>query len=133
MASATADIRSAGAAESSALRVGTGLMTLAALGFIGYAIIFFVRNFTDSFLELGIGPNEVDVGKGQIVEFSPAGPVPLHRPPPHRSFGIHRRHGTGSAFLGVVRSASGPSVGLGGGRCRSGARTSGGAARALPQ
>ena len=46
-------------------------MTLAAIGFIGYAVIFFVRNFTDSFLELGIGPNEVDVGKDQIVRFSP--------------------------------------------------------------
>ena len=33
------------------------LMAVAALGFIGYAIIFFVRNFTDSFLELGIGPS----------------------------------------------------------------------------
>lgn len=72
MASATADIRSRGAAEPSGVRVGTGLMALAALGFIGYAIIFFVRNFTDSFLELGIGPNEVSVGKDQIVEFSPA-------------------------------------------------------------
>ncbi len=46
-------------------------MTLAAIGFIGYAVIFFVRNFTDSFLELGVGPNEVDVGKDQIVGFSP--------------------------------------------------------------
>ena len=46
-------------------------MTLAAIGFIGYAVIFFVRNFSDSFLELGVGPNEVDVGKDQIVGFSP--------------------------------------------------------------
>jgi hypothetical protein len=30
----------------------------ASVGFIGYAVIFFVRNFTDSFLELGIGPKE---------------------------------------------------------------------------
>jgi hypothetical protein len=72
MATASADIRSAEAMESSDLRVGSGLMSLAAIGFIGYAVIFFVRNFTDSFLELGIGPNEVDVGKTQIVEFSPA-------------------------------------------------------------
>lgn len=54
------------------LRVGTWLMTLAAIGFIGYAVIFFVRNFTDSFLELGIGHSEVDVGKDQIVQFSPS-------------------------------------------------------------
>jgi hypothetical protein len=46
-------------------------MLIAAIGFIGYAVIFFVRNFTDSFLELGIGPNEVDAGKDQIVDFSP--------------------------------------------------------------
>jgi len=55
-----------------ALRVGSWLMGLAAVGFIGYAVIFFIRNFTDSFLELGIGPNEVDVGKTQIQEFSPS-------------------------------------------------------------
>jgi hypothetical protein len=71
MATATADIHS-GRVESSDVRIGTGLMALAAVGFIGYAIIFFVRNFTDSFLELGIGPNEVNVGKDQIVDFSPA-------------------------------------------------------------
>jgi hypothetical protein len=47
-------------------------MAAAALGFIGYAVIFFVRNFTDSFLELGIGKNEVSVGKEQIVQFSPS-------------------------------------------------------------
>ncbi|MEX0832270.1 MAG: hypothetical protein WD276_00115 [Actinomycetota bacterium] len=54
------------------LRIGSWLMGLAAVGFIGYAVIFLIRNFTDSFLELGIGPNEVDVGKTQIQEFSPA-------------------------------------------------------------
>lgn len=72
MATASAEIRTAGRERSADLRIGTGLMTLAAVGFIGYAVIFFVRNFTDSFLELGIGPNEVDVGKQQITEFSPA-------------------------------------------------------------
>jgi len=58
--------------ESSALRIGTGLMTLGAVAFVGYAVIFFVRNFTDSFLELGIGPDEVSVGKDQIQQFSPS-------------------------------------------------------------
>jgi hypothetical protein len=53
------------------LRNGSTLMLLAAIGFIAYALIFFVRNFTDSFLELGIGPSEVNVGKNQIIEFSP--------------------------------------------------------------
>ena len=58
--------------KSSALRVGTGLMTLGAAAFVGYAVIFFIRNFTDSFLELGIGPGQVSVGKDQIREFSPS-------------------------------------------------------------
>ena len=58
--------------ESSALRVGTALMTLGAVAFIGYAVIFFVRNFSDDFLELGIGSGQVSVGKSQIQEFSPS-------------------------------------------------------------
>jgi hypothetical protein len=58
--------------DSSALRVGTGLMTLGAAAFVGYAVIFFVRNFTDSFLELGIGSGQVSVGKDEIQDFSPS-------------------------------------------------------------
>jgi hypothetical protein len=54
------------------LRVGSWLMGLAAVGFIGYAVIFFVRNFTGSFLELGIGRNEVNVDKAAIQAFSPS-------------------------------------------------------------
>jgi hypothetical protein len=54
------------------LRWGSWLMGLAAVGFIGYAVLFFIRNFSDSFLELGIGPNEVNVGKDRIVQFSPS-------------------------------------------------------------
>jgi hypothetical protein len=46
-------------------------MALAGIGFIGYGVIFFVRNFTDSFLELGIGREQVDVGKTEIEQFSP--------------------------------------------------------------
>jgi hypothetical protein len=56
----------------SALRWGSWLMGLAAVGFIGYGVIFFIRDFTDSFLELGIGRNEVSVGKDEIVKFSPS-------------------------------------------------------------
>jgi hypothetical protein len=59
-------------AGSTALRTGAGLMTLAAAGFIVYAALFFARNFSDSFLELGIGPGEVDVGRQQIQSFSPS-------------------------------------------------------------
>jgi len=58
--------------SATALQTGSWLMGIAAAGFIGYAVIFFVRNFTDSFLELGIGPNEVNVGKDQIQQFSPS-------------------------------------------------------------
>lgn len=54
------------------LRAGSWLMGVAAAGFIGYAVIFFVRDFTDGFLELGIGPHEVDVGKREIQAFSPS-------------------------------------------------------------
>ena len=68
----TAAARPREAAGESALRLGSWLMGLAAVGFIGYAVIFFVRNFTDSFLELGIGHNEVSVGKDEIVKFSPS-------------------------------------------------------------
>ncbi len=47
-------------------------MSLCAIAFIGYAAVFFVRNFTDSFLELGVGRDQVSVGKDQIKEFSPS-------------------------------------------------------------
>jgi hypothetical protein len=53
------------------LRLGAALMSIAGLAFIGYAVIFFIRNFTGSFLELGIGHNEVDVGRTEIKAFSP--------------------------------------------------------------
>jgi hypothetical protein len=68
MTTVTADARRE---ESAALKWGVNLMTFAALAFIGYAVIFFVRNFTDSFLELGIGAGQVDKGKDQIQAFSP--------------------------------------------------------------
>lgn len=58
--------------ESRDLRWGTALMTLAGLAFIGYAVIFFIRNFTDNFLELGIGPEQVDRNKNEIEAFSPS-------------------------------------------------------------
>jgi hypothetical protein len=58
--------------RSGAIRNGATLMAVAAAGFIGYAGLFLVRNFTNSFLELGIGPKEVDVGKDQIQQFSPS-------------------------------------------------------------
>ena len=54
------------------LRLGSALMALAGVGFIGYAVIFFVRNFTGAFLELGVGTGEVEVGRDQIRTFSPS-------------------------------------------------------------
>jgi hypothetical protein len=68
---ATATAAPARAGTGSALRNGSLIMVVAGLGFVGYGVIFFIRNFTDSFLELGIGRNEVDVGKDQIQDFSP--------------------------------------------------------------
>jgi hypothetical protein len=59
------------ATATGAVHTGATLMAVAAAGFIGYALLFLVRNFTDSFLELGIGPGEVDVGREQIQQFSP--------------------------------------------------------------
>jgi hypothetical protein len=58
--------------EDRSLQVGSWLMGIAAVGFIGYAVIFLIRNFTDSFLELGIGPGQVSVGKDAIQKFSPS-------------------------------------------------------------
>ena len=60
------------AADEPMLQWGSWLMIIAAIGFVGYAILFFIRDFSDSFLELGIGPNEVNVGKDQIQQFSPS-------------------------------------------------------------
>ena len=69
---ATVTIPNATDAVESRVRLGSGLMTFSAIGFVGYAVIFFIRNYTDSFLELGIGTNEVSVGKAQILELSPS-------------------------------------------------------------
>ena len=111
MATTVADRTGAGPVAG-ALRVGSWLMGAAAAGFIGYAVIFFIRNFTDSFLELGIGPNEVNVGKDEIQAFSPA-LYRLHRPPAHRGVGVHRRHRRRGALPRRLRGSSRVSVGLG--------------------
>lgn len=46
-------------------------MTVAGLGFVAYAVAFLLMNFTGSFLELGIGPDQVDKGKSEVEAFSP--------------------------------------------------------------
>jgi hypothetical protein len=65
MATITAETRE----ESITLKWGVNLMALGAVAFIGYAVIFFVLNFTDSFLELGIGSEQVASGKDEIKAF----------------------------------------------------------------
>jgi hypothetical protein len=72
MESASVTTPKVGPVDSPSVRLGSGLMALGGIAFIGYAIWFFIRNFTDAFLELGIGPGEVDVGKDQIEAFSPS-------------------------------------------------------------
>lgn len=54
-----------------ALVIGSALMALAGLAFMAYAAVFFIRNFTGSFLELGIGPAQIGVAKSDIRAFSP--------------------------------------------------------------
>jgi hypothetical protein len=46
-------------------------MTLGGLAFVGYAAVFLVLNFSGAFLELGIGPEQVDKGKAEIEAFRP--------------------------------------------------------------
>jgi hypothetical protein len=69
---ATAEVPRTAVQNEPLLRWGSWLMGLAAVGFIGYGVLFFIRNFTSSFLELGIGPGEVSVGKTEIQQFSPS-------------------------------------------------------------
>jgi hypothetical protein len=64
--------RAATVEESPRLRLGAALMALAGLGFVGYGVLFLVRNFTGAFLELGIGPEQVDVSRAEIQAFSPS-------------------------------------------------------------
>jgi hypothetical protein len=72
MATIAAERSNREAAAEPSLRWGSWLMGLGAVGFIVFAAIFFVLNFTDQFLELGIGPGQVDVGREEIQAFSPS-------------------------------------------------------------
>ncbi|MBI3331853.1 hypothetical protein HYZ99_02725 [Candidatus Peregrinibacteria bacterium] len=56
----------------SKLNTGSVLMLIAAIAFIGYAAVFFFMNFSSQFLELGITRGQVDVGREEILEFSPS-------------------------------------------------------------
>jgi hypothetical protein len=59
-------------ATASRLRIGSVLMTVGGIAFVGYAVVFFIQNFTDAFLELGIGRHEVTVSRSEIEAFSPS-------------------------------------------------------------
>jgi hypothetical protein len=74
-------------------------MTLAAVAFIGYAAIFFVRNFTGDFLELGIGSGQVASSKDKIKAFDNA--LSLHQPPAPRSLRFLAATGLAVAALSV--------------------------------
>jgi len=63
--------------KQSRLRTGAALMAIAGLAFVGYAAVFLVLNFSGAFLELGIGPDEVDKGKAEVEAFSPEPTPPL--------------------------------------------------------
>lgn len=47
-------------------------MTVGGVGFVGYAVLFIIRTFSDRLLELGIGHGEVNVSGAQIKAFSPS-------------------------------------------------------------
>jgi cytochrome c oxidase subunit IV len=46
-------------------------MALAGLAFVAYAAVFLVLNFAGTFLELGIGPDQVDKSRAEVEAFSP--------------------------------------------------------------
>ena len=46
-------------------------MAFAGLAFVGYAGAFLALNFSGTFLELGIGPEQVDKGRAEVQAFSP--------------------------------------------------------------
>lgn len=69
MASASPTASALDRPEPVTLKWGVWLMSFAGLAFIGYALIFFIRNFTGDFLELGIGPDQVASGKEEIKAF----------------------------------------------------------------
>lgn len=71
---------SVAATESQALRAGSGLMALGAIAFIGYAVLFFVRNFTGSFLELARGRLWAWVGAVVAPVVGLAVALPAHYP-----------------------------------------------------
>jgi phosphoglycerol transferase MdoB-like AlkP superfamily enzyme len=69
MATASQNATTLSRPEPATLRWGVWLMSAAGVAFIGYGIIFFIRNFTGDFLELGIGEGQVASSKDEIKAF----------------------------------------------------------------
>src|SRR5207247_9919153 len=59
------------AQDNSAVRTGSVLMVIASLGFIGYAVVFFIRSFTGTGFELGVETLN-GVTKEQLYALNPA-------------------------------------------------------------
>ena len=58
-------------ADNSAVRTGSVLMVIAALAFVGYAVVFFIRSFTGTGFELGVETLN-GVTKEQLNALNPA-------------------------------------------------------------
>jgi len=58
--------------EDQQLKIGAYIVTFSGLVWIVFGIIFFVHAFSDSYLEIGIGPHEVSRNKDEIQAFSPS-------------------------------------------------------------
>ena len=56
----------------SKLSMGAAMMAITGLGTIADAVMSLMNNFTHSFLEIGIGPEQVNVERADILAFSPA-------------------------------------------------------------
>ena len=95
------------------LHAGSVLVSFGAVAFVGFAVIFFVLNFANLFLELGIGRAQVDVDKNQIQDFSPR-PPPLHISHLHIAVaGFIAAAGIAALFLTWFRRPAQAALGLG--------------------
>lgn len=56
----------------SKLSMGAAMMAITGLGTIADAVMSLINNFAHSFLESGVGPEQVNVGRAEILTFSPS-------------------------------------------------------------
>ncbi len=88
--------------QQSGLKQGAVLMAIAALGFIGYAVVFFIRNFTATGFELGVETLN-GVTRDQLTRCHQQGGGALRQPPDTRSRAI-RHNSAESMAHGLVPS-----------------------------